>query len=66
MDKEQLSQLKYLKSEIEILKKQIEDMTYTTTTDSVKEFTSYFLYIESNFLITGVDYQGHDNKLNRL
>ncbi|WMM26682.1 hypothetical protein RBU61_08385 [Tissierella sp. MB52-C2] len=66
MDKEQLSELKYLKSEIEILKKQIEDITYTITTDSVKGSTPYFPYIESNFLITGVDYQGYDNKLNRL
>ena len=66
MDKGQLSQFKYLKSEIEILKKQIEDITYTITTDSVKGSTPYFPYIESNFLITGVDYQGHDNKLNRL
>ncbi|WMM26525.1 hypothetical protein RBU61_07585 [Tissierella sp. MB52-C2] len=55
MDKEQLSQFKYLKSEIEILKKQIEDITYTITTDPVKESTPYFPYIESDFLITGVD-----------
>lgn len=66
MNKEQLSQLRYLKGEIEILKKQIEDIDYTITTDSVKGSSPYFPYTERNFLITGVDYQGYDNKLNRL
>jgi hypothetical protein len=66
MNKEQLSQLKYLKSEIEILKKQISDLDYNITTDSVKGSSPYFPYIERNFLITGLDYQVHDNKLDRL
>ncbi len=66
MDKEQLSQLKYLKSEIEILKKQISDLDYNITTDSVKGSSPYFPYVERNFLITGLDYQVHDNKLDRL
>ncbi|MCQ4921544.1 hypothetical protein NE686_00480 [Tissierella carlieri] len=66
MDKEQLSQLKYLKSEIEILKKQISDLDYNITTDSVKGSSPYFPYTERNFLITGLDYQVHDNKLDRL
>lgn len=66
MNKEQLSQLRYLKGEIEILKKQIEDIDYTITTDSVKGSSPYFPYTERNFLITGVDHQGYDNKLNRL
>lgn len=66
MDKEQLSQLKYLKSEIEILKKQISDLDYNITTDSVKGSSPYFPYIERKFLITGLDYQVHDNKLDRL
>ncbi|WP_353096334.1 hypothetical protein [Tissierella praeacuta] len=66
MDKEQLSQLKYLKSEIEILKKQISDLDYNITTDSVKGSSPYFPYIERNFLITGLDYQVHDDKLDRL
>ena len=49
MNKEQLSQLKYLKSEIEILKKQISDLDYNITTDSVKGSSPYFPYIERNF-----------------
>lgn len=65
MDKEQLSQLKYLKSEIEILKKQIEDLDYTIAVDSVKG-SGAFPYIYQNIRIRGIDYQEHDNKLNRL
>ncbi|MBU5427183.1 hypothetical protein KQI41_12225 [Tissierella pigra] len=41
-------------------------MTYTITTDLVKGYIPYFPYVENNFLITVVNYRGHDNKLNRL
>ena len=66
MDKEQLSQLRYLKTEIEMLKKQIENLDYTIATDSVKGSSPYFPYTERNFKITGVDYQGYENKAERL
>lgn len=66
MDKEQLSQLRYLKREIEMLKSQIEDLDYNMTTDSVKGSNPYFPYEERNFIIKGIGYKEYDNKLNRL
>lgn len=35
MNKEQLSELKYLKNEIEMLKKQMEDIDFTITTNRI-------------------------------
>lgn len=66
MDKEQLSQLRYLKREIEMLKRQIEDLDYSMTTDSVKGSSPYFPYEERNFIIKGIGYKEYDNKLSRL
>lgn len=66
MDKEQLKQLGCLKSEIGMLKKQIEDLDYTVATDSVKGSNPYFPYEERNFKITGIDYKTYNGKLNRL
>lgn len=66
MDKDQLSQLRHLKSEIEILKKQIEDMDYNITTDNVKGSNPYFPYEERNFTITGINYEEYNRKARRL
>ncbi len=66
MDKEQLKQIRYLKNEIEVLKKQIEDLDYTYTKDSVKGSDNEFPYIERRFTISGYDYDTYYNKLNRL
>ena len=66
MDKEQLKQLKYLKSEIELLQKQIENLDYTITTDSVKGSNPYFPYEERNFTITGINENEYNQKTRRL
>lgn len=66
MDKEKLKQLRYLESEIEVLKKQIEDLEYTITTDSVKGSNPYFPYEERNFTITGINYREYNKKAQRL
>lgn len=66
MNKEQLNQLRHLKSEIKVLQKQIGDLDYTITSDSVKGSNPYFPYEERNFKITGIDYDTYYNKLNRL
>lgn len=66
MDKERLSQLKHLKKEIELLKKQIDDLDYIITKDSVKGSETHFPYIERKFTITGIDFQSHNKKLYRL
>lgn len=66
MDKEQLKQLKYLKSEIKILQRQIEDIETITTKDSVKGSLSEHPYIETHFKIEGVDYKSYNRKVKRL
>lgn len=66
MNKERLSQLRYLKNEIEMLKRQITDLDYNMTADSVKGSSPYFPYVERNFIIKGIGYKEYDNKLNRL
>lgn len=66
MTNEELLQLKYLKSEIRILKEQIENINFNIVTDSVKASSRFFPYTEHNVLITGIDYDGYNNKLNRL
>lgn len=66
MDKERLSQLRYLKREIEMLKNQIENIDYTITTDSVKGSNPYFPYEERNFTITGINYEEYNRRTKRL
>ena len=65
MDKHKLSQLRYLKSEIAMLKEQIGDIQVHTTSDSVKASQSSFPYIEYTAKIRGVDVQEYDRKLRR-
>ncbi len=66
MTKKELKQIKHLKSEIEMLKKEIENMDYVVTTDTVKGSTPQFPYIEHTIKITGIDYNGYDKKVKRL
>jgi len=66
MTKKELKQIKHLKSEIEMLKKQIENLEYVITTDTVKGSTSYFPYIEHNVKITGIDYKDYNRRLKKL
>ncbi|MFU0784286.1 RNA polymerase subunit sigma-24 [Clostridium sp.] len=66
MDKQQLKQLKYLKSEIEAIKKEIESLDYVTVTDKVKGSSSHYPYVARNFTIEGIDYEGYENKVKRL
>lgn len=66
MDKEQLSQLKYLNKEIELLKKQIDNIGYNTVTDSVKGSSIDFPYTLHNIEITGIDIDEYNRKLIRI
>lgn len=66
MTNEELLQLKHLKSEIKILKKQIEGIDLNIVTDSVKGSSPYFPYTEHNVIITGVDLNGYNSKINRI
>lgn len=66
MAKEQLRQLKYLKSEIEMLKKQIDNIKPSTTIDFVKGSSPNFPYIRQTFQIEGIDYSAYSAKVERL
>ena len=65
MDKEQLKQLKYLKTEIENIKKQIEEINNTIVADSVKGSSRNFPFIERNFKIEGLEYNNKAKRLER-
>lgn len=66
MDKKQLGQLRHLKTEIELLKKQIGSIETRTTSDSVQASQVDFPYIEYTAKIEGVDMQEYSRKLRRL
>ncbi|APH24760.1 RNA polymerase subunit sigma-24 [Clostridium botulinum] len=66
MDKEQLKQLRYLKTEIEAIKKQIDNLEYTMAIDKVKGSSSHFPYVQRSFTIEGVDYEEYNRKTIRL
>lgn len=66
MNKEQLKQLKYLKTEIEAIKRQIENLDYTIATDKVRGSSSHFPYVQRSFTITGIDYEEYNRKAERL
>ncbi|MDS1004950.1 RNA polymerase subunit sigma-24 [Clostridium sporogenes] len=66
MDKEQLKQLRYLKTEIEAIKKQIDNLECTMAIDKVKGSSSHFPYVKRSFTIEGVDYEEYNRKTIRL
>ena len=66
MDKEQLKQIRYLKNEIKILKKQIEDLDYTISIDSVRGSNPSFPYTQRSFTIEGIDCEDYNRKIRRL
>ncbi|GAA0083147.1 RNA polymerase subunit sigma-24 [Clostridium sp. CTA-6] len=66
MNKEELKQLRYIKSEIESIKKQLSDLDYTVATDKVRGSSSHFPYVQRSFTITGVDYEEYNKKVERL
>jgi hypothetical protein len=66
LDKSGLMQIKNIKREIELLKKDIEDYQPHTVTDSVKGSSRYFPFQARSFAITGVDTEGYDKRVKRL
>ncbi|BAQ14692.1 hypothetical protein CBB2_2582 [Clostridium botulinum] len=66
MDKEQLKQLRYLKTEIEAIKKQIDNLECTMAIDKVRGSSSHFPYVQRSFTIEGVDYEEYNRKTIRL
>ncbi|MBY6900208.1 RNA polymerase subunit sigma-24 [Clostridium botulinum] len=66
MYKEQLKQLRYLKTEIEAIKKQIDNLECTMAIDKVRGSSSHFPYVQRSFTIEGVDYEEYNRKTIRL
>lgn len=66
VNKEQLLQLRYLKSEIMLLQNQIENINYRLTTDSVRGSSLSFPYIEHTIMITGIDEWNYKRKVKSL
>lgn len=66
MDKEKLKQLRYIRSEIEAIKKQMSDLDYTVVTDKVRGSSSHFPYVQRSFTVEGIDYEEYNRKVKRL
>lgn len=66
MNKERLKQLRYLKKEIEVIKKQIDDLECTMVTDKVTGSSANFPYVARSFTIEGLDKEGYNHKFKRL
>jgi len=64
--KQQLSQLKALKSEIEILKRKIAEYKVPAVTDTVIGSDPDFPYAEHPIVITGVDVERYERSKRRL
>ena len=66
MNKQELSQLKHIQGEINLLEKAIAKIDYEYVTDGVKGSSKHFPFIEHNIMITGADVKGHNRKARRL
>lgn len=66
MDRQKLSQLKYLKNEIKLLQERVDSIETRTTSDSVKASQTEWPYIEYTAKIEGINTQEYDKKLRRL
>lgn len=66
MDKEQLKQIRYIKSEIEVIKDQIADIEPVMATDKVTGSSAYFPYTARSFTVEGIDYDDYHRRVRRL
>ena len=66
VNKKQLKQLRYLKQEIKMLQRQIDDMDYTIATDSVRGSDREYPYTQRSFTISGIDYEDYNRRIRRL
>lgn len=66
MNKKQLSQIRYVKNEIEILRKQLAEITCRVATDTVTGSDPHFPYTERTFTISGIDYDEYHQKAQKL
>ena len=66
MTKQQLKQFKYLKSEIKMLREQVDNLKAGIVSDVVEGSESEFPYTKRRFVITGIDYKEYEKKTKRL
>lgn len=66
MDKEQLKQIRYIKSEIAVIENQINNIEPAMVTDKVKGSSAYFPYIQRNFILEGIDTDEYERRVRRL
>lgn len=66
MDKEQLKQIRYIKSEIAVIENQINNIEPAMVTDKVKGSSSYFPYIQRDFTLEGIDTDEYERRVRRL
>lgn len=66
MTQEELSQLRHLNKEVELLQWQIAEISPRISTDSVKGSLPEFPYTAHPIIITGMDYNEYDRRVSRL
>lgn len=66
MDKEQLKQIRYIKSEIEIIENQIDNIEPTMVTDKVTGSSAHFPYVQRSFTLEGIDTEDCERRTIRL
>ncbi len=66
MTRQQLKQFKHLKSEIKILREQIDNLKAGIVSDVVEGSESEFPYTKRRFIVTGVDCEEYERKSKRL
>ncbi|MEG1256885.1 RNA polymerase subunit sigma-24 [Clostridium sp.] len=66
MDKEQLKQIRYIKSEIYLIENQIDNIEPTMVTDKVTGSSSHFPYVQRSFTLEGIDTEDCERRARRL
>lgn len=66
MDKEQLKQIRYIKSEIDVIENQINNIEPTMVTDKVTGSSAYFPYVQRSFTLEGIDTEECERRTRRL
>lgn len=66
IDKEQLKQIRYIKSEISIIESQIANLEPSIVNDKVTGSSPFFPYTAMSFHIEGMDLEDYNRRIKRL
>lgn len=66
MDKDQLKQIRFIKSEIDVIESQIAGIEPVLVKDKVSGSSAYFPYIERGFTLEGTDVEDYCRRTRRL